>query len=207
MSIDLRRPLVPSMGQHDPLDGLLTCMELRAGLAAPGREATALDLMIDDYRSIGAASDWTTDDPLGIGGLLAGATGLAHLIARDLADDVVLLEQLLHCAAAGLGSFRRRSPLGLPAQHRLAFRELGLAIGLHGVQEIAALWQRDAARLGGAAVELRLRELRASAPLAAGIEDCWLDPTNRAVAAWTSHRDIDEVMLATSLLSPGRLTA
>src|SRR5665647_1548004 len=30
MSIDLMRPLVPSMGQHDPLDGLLTCLDLQS---------------------------------------------------------------------------------------------------------------------------------------------------------------------------------
>ena len=29
MSIDLTRPLVPSMGQHDPLDGLVTYNELQ----------------------------------------------------------------------------------------------------------------------------------------------------------------------------------
>ena len=29
MSIDLTRPLVPSMGQHDPLDGLVTYLELQ----------------------------------------------------------------------------------------------------------------------------------------------------------------------------------
>ena len=29
MSTDLTRPLVPSMGQHDPLDGFVTCNELQ----------------------------------------------------------------------------------------------------------------------------------------------------------------------------------
>ena len=37
MSIDLSRPLVPSMGQHDPLDGLITCLQLQAtACALPG---------------------------------------------------------------------------------------------------------------------------------------------------------------------------
>ena len=30
MSTDLSRALVPSMGQHDPLDGLITCVQLQA---------------------------------------------------------------------------------------------------------------------------------------------------------------------------------
>lgn len=30
MSIDLSSPLVPSMGQHDPLDGLITYLQLQA---------------------------------------------------------------------------------------------------------------------------------------------------------------------------------
>jgi hypothetical protein len=34
MSIDLSRPQVPSMGQHDPLDGYVTCAQLEAGAAA-----------------------------------------------------------------------------------------------------------------------------------------------------------------------------
>jgi hypothetical protein len=30
MSIDLNRPLVPSMGQHDPLDGYVTSVKFKA---------------------------------------------------------------------------------------------------------------------------------------------------------------------------------
>lgn len=29
MSVDLTRPLVPSMGHHDPLDGLITALQLQ----------------------------------------------------------------------------------------------------------------------------------------------------------------------------------
>ena len=36
MSIDLSRPLVASMGQHDPLDGFVTCAELDATACALG---------------------------------------------------------------------------------------------------------------------------------------------------------------------------
>ncbi len=30
MSIDLKRPLIPSMGQHDPLDGYITYNEIQS---------------------------------------------------------------------------------------------------------------------------------------------------------------------------------
>ena len=36
MSIDLSRPLTPSMGQHDPLDGLITYQQLQAGIGRFG---------------------------------------------------------------------------------------------------------------------------------------------------------------------------
>ena len=44
MSIDLSRPLVPSMGHHDPLDGLITCHELRAALRREPQRPAGLDL-------------------------------------------------------------------------------------------------------------------------------------------------------------------
>jgi hypothetical protein len=88
----------------------------------------------------------------------------------------------------------------------LAFREFGLAIGLHAVPRIAALWEHDRARLGGTAVESRLDDLRRRIPFGAAIERDWLDPRNRDAPSWTSHLDINEVMLATSLLPDGYLT-
>jgi hypothetical protein len=200
MSIDLARPLVPTMGHHDALDGLLACMELRVaatGLPAP-RDLGALDAAIADLRAIAAGADWTTDDPLGIGGLLTGAHALAQWIARGRADDGALLGRLLQCAAAGLDLLQRRSPLRLPPAQRLAFRELGLAIGLRAAARLPDL------RLPAAAAGARL--LR-HVPLADAIEACWIEPAHRAVPSWTGHRDIDDVMLATALLPDGYLQA
>jgi hypothetical protein len=37
MSVDLSRPLVPAMGQHDPLDGFVTYSELQAAVGEPER--------------------------------------------------------------------------------------------------------------------------------------------------------------------------
>ena len=58
--------------------------------------------------------------------------------------------------------------LGSPADHRLAFRELGLAIGL-------------------------------------AAESFWLLPEHRQVRTWLDHEDINDVMLATSLVPEGFL--
>jgi len=37
-------------------------------------------------------------------------------------------------------------------------------------------------------------------PLAAHIEETWLDPAAQSVESWTDHLDINSVMLATSLV-------
>src|SRR5687767_15529298 len=68
MSIDLDRPLVPSMGQHDPLDGLVTYAQLRETATALGRpsEVRSLDARIGSFASILDARDLGTEDPLGL---------------------------------------------------------------------------------------------------------------------------------------------
>jgi hypothetical protein len=202
-SIDLRRPLVPAMGQHDPLDGLLVYRELRAAA-----DTARLDAMIADFREIAAAIDPGSEDPLGLGGLLCGAYALAQLRARGDRDpeDTALLQRMLESAAAGVARLRASAALALPARHRLAFRELGLAIGLHAVPRLRALWERDRARLGGAAIAGSLDDLGRHADLAAAIEDEWSDPRHRDAPAWNAHVDIDEVMLATALMPDGYLT-
>jgi hypothetical protein len=42
--------------------------------------------------------------------------------------------------------------------------------------------------------------------LASTIEDFWLTPDNRQTGIWTEHCDINEVMLATSLMPEGFLS-
>ena len=51
----------------------------------------------------------------------------------------------------------------------------------------------------------RLQELKAYLPLREAIEDFWRDPANRQGETWNEHRDINEVMLATSLAPDGYL--
>jgi hypothetical protein len=51
MSIDLSRPLVPVMGQHDPLDGYVTCLQLRATASASSAPAPSPALEAETARS------------------------------------------------------------------------------------------------------------------------------------------------------------
>ncbi len=73
MSIDLSRPLVPSMGQHDAVDGFVTYLEVDAALSdlvqPPSR--TDLSAEITDIASMCRRSQLLTDDALGLGGLLS----------------------------------------------------------------------------------------------------------------------------------------
>lgn len=216
MSIDLRRPLVPSMGHHDPLDGLVTGLELRAVAdgAFEGMEARGLDGVIADLRSMCSGRDWTTSDPLGLGGLLADAHRLAGLAdGVDEAGDT-LVSHLLGDAAAGLDAFLSTRPFHAPAWRRLAFRELGLAIGLHAVERLEMALESGArkrgtqmsgARVSAARMSAALAVLRRQVPLARELEQFWLDPEHQAVASWTEHIDINAVMLATSLVPGGYL--
>lgn len=196
LSVDLSRALVPSMGQHDPLDGYVTCKELDAtgtvlapgvGPRLTGAEAE-LAGMIDRQRL-------ATSDPLGIGGLLTDACALAQV---DPGDE--LLPWLLDAAARGLQHYLGEASLRAPAHRRLAFRELGLAIGLAAVPTIrAALADIDLTSAGA------LAELTRCTPLAEEIEAFWLRPEHRESSTWMAHLDIDEVMLATSLAPEGFL--
>jgi hypothetical protein len=81
---------------------------------------------------------WTTDDALGIGGLLISAYRMARLIAKNGFTRTGLLAAVLDDALTGLGYFVANSPLNLSSGNRLAFRELALAIGL---QAVGRLWQ------------------------------------------------------------------
>jgi hypothetical protein len=205
MSIDLARPLVLGMGQHDPLDGLLTFRELAAAARRAGlvEEAQMLDLSLADMRALCMGGEWTTADPLGLGGLLCDAWRLAQLLPEE-ASDASLLPQLLGASVAGLELVALRRDAGLhgPAAQRLAFRELGLAIGLHAVP----LLEERASRLaGGRELARFVAALRPHVPLAGELERFWLDPASQAAHSWRAHQDINAVMLATSLVPEGFL--
>jgi hypothetical protein len=121
-----------------------------------------------------------TADPLGIGGLLVDAYRL-HQLGREPA----LRDAILVAARAGLAHYDKRGEVRRPAVQRLAFRELGLAIGLAAVERMEV---GDFARF---------------MPLRDAIIELW--PAHREDPTYLEHQDINDVMLATSLLPNGFL--
>ena len=210
MSIDLSYPLVPSMGQHDPLDGFITYHQLQATAAKDPERAMWPDLSaeIADIASICEGKRWVTDDPLGIGGLLCDAFRVAQLIVKKNFEKTDLLEILLEDALLGQEACVRTNTLKLPADYRLAFRELGLSIGLRAVKKLQGLIEENPAIFNQQnSQHSRIETLVRYAPLAETIERFWLEPRKRKTNTWTEHRDINMVMLATSLAPDGYLSA
>jgi len=260
MRVDLSAPLVPSMGQHDPLDGLLTCLALEQTTRALARishhpsTATAQWHALTGFRSVGVldiesamparssvakathaaplnrlatnrgekcglgvddltlkkeitlleemceGQQWATADVLGIGGLLTDCWRLAKLQAGGIDSDALELPALLEDAARSMAALLQQDPFRLPRQYRLAFRELGLAIGLAALPALEKLGAQDASALAGdASVETLTQRLRRVEPLAETIVAFWLQPDNRDYPGWRDHLDINRVMLATSL--------
>lgn len=185
-SVDLSRPLVPSMGQHDPLDGLVTCRQLDATAAALGIRGArpTLERAIEDFAQMLDPGALETDDLLGLGGLLADASRLAQI-----GGDDVLLATVIDAAEEGLRWIAMRRDLHEPLDRRLAFRELGLAIGLSAV--------------AGFDGDPRFAPVARFAPLRREIEDVWCATDSRRTALWLEHEDIDDVMLATALVPEG----
>ncbi|MCK4379147.1 MAG: hypothetical protein KAW01_07375, partial [Deltaproteobacteria bacterium] len=138
MSIDLSRPLVTSMGQHDALDGLITYHQLAATAANDPARSTQLDLKAEivDAMSMCKSINWVTDDPLGMGGLLTDACTLTQLIIKSNLSLHDLLSEILSAAKNGLESFVLTDTLRYPPDYRLAFRELGLSIGLQAIEKM-----------------------------------------------------------------------
>jgi len=211
MSTDLSRPLVPYMGQHDPLDGFITCTQLEATAAQLSSTAAGprLEPALSDFAAMLEVGDVHTADPLGLGGLLSDACRVAQLAARGAFEGGSLLEHLLAAAQEGLVLYARRGDCRQPASRRLAFRELGLAIGLFALEPLRKEVEGAQGDRRGALARPELRaHIQALAPqiaLGAALVSFWLAPDHRQPRTWSEHRDINEVMLATSLIPEGFL--
>jgi len=205
MSIDLSRPLVSSMGQHDALDGVVTFALLRWSATELGVAGQGPDLAKEERALIRISEGltWTTADPLGLGGLLADAAWTAQLSALGALDGA-LLPRLLAATLPGLG--RVASLLGGDTSGRLAFRELGLAIGLEAPPVVAPALEAHPERFPRLEESsLLLREVEEHHSLGPTIRSVWLDSRNQRSPAWREHLDINAVMLAASLLPDGVL--
>jgi len=205
MSIDLSRPLVDSMGQHDPLDGLITYQQLEVAIKLFPEipeipEISDLKSEIEDMVAMCAGVNWSTEDSLGIGGLLTDAYRLVQLIDSHNLRETARLESVLHDIDLGMQTFVMHNPLNLTAEHRLAFRELGLAIGLQTIDRMqAAIAQHPGDFTNVDQLSATLTNLSRFYPVYDFIKDFWLDSGHRSVSTWREHADINNVMLATCL--------
>ena len=207
MSIDLSYPLVPSMGLHDPLDGLITYSQLQTATEDPEKSTEDLRAEVADMADMCKGKSWATDDPLGIGGLLSDAFRMAQLMMKGYFAQTGLLGDLLDASLVGLRAFAKEDPLKLPADYRLAFRELGLSIGLGVVERLPKLVEQNEHTFGrDHDLKVRVKALKQYELLKESIENFWLQPENQEAESWIAHRDINMVMLATSLSPDGYLT-
>ncbi len=209
MSIDLSRPLVPSMGHHDPLDGYVTALQLQATAGQLGDAAREPDLA-DEIASFASMvegrRDWATTDPLGLGGLLGDAFRVEQLTRQGTFAGGELLENLLAASLEGLGRYGRQGELRRPAGARLAFRELGLAIGLAAAERMRRHLADEPEPLSEhPALARQLEALGRHLSLGAEVVSFWRDPAHRETRTWKDHLDINEVMLATALAPEGYL--
>jgi hypothetical protein len=207
MSIDLSYPLVPSMGHHDPLDGLITYHQIQAtGIELFNVSGPDLDAEISDMEALCQGKNWVTNDPLGLGGLLCNAYTILQLMVQNPLTGTGLLQDLLESSLASLNTYLLDRFLSFPVEYRLAFRELGMAIGLHAVERIDGLMEEKPDVFHkNHPVYSQIKDLRRFARLGEAIEEFWLDSRNRTAKTWTEHQDINRVMLATCLVPDGYL--
>lgn len=195
MSIDLSRPLVPSMGLHDPLDGLVTYLEL----SIDDPEDRGLSSEIEDLKELSSEIDLTTYDPLGAGELSSTAYILAKVVSRGRRELIGLLMKVLNAAFLSLEFSLATGFLKLPADMRLAFREFGLSIGLKAAEKLLSLIEANEMLKGHEEVYSLAKSLVSYRRIADKIESFWLKPSSMESRLWVEHRDINMVMLATSL--------
>lgn len=201
MSIDLSYPLVPSMGQHDPLDGFVTHNELQISSKEFNKpNIPKLDKEILEMRDICRGMNWTTNDPLGIGGLLFDAGRIAQFIINAKIDYNDLLELILNSAIIGMNSFVKSNSLRVPPDYRLAFRELGLSIGIESVKRLQKWYNNNENSFKrNTSVPEIISALMNYSSLGDAIENFWIQSQNRQFGSWAEHREINMIMLATSL--------
>lgn len=131
LSIDMNRPVVPSEGNLDPYDGLVTVRLVRAAAADPGAVLAAEEA---DFEEMVAAKyhRYTSTDPLDLG----EALWLTHWAAEE-----PWAAEVARRSAAGLDALWNDGYFREPAGFRLAFRELGTTLGVQVNAAAGAAWR------------------------------------------------------------------
>jgi len=202
MSIDLKRPLITSMGQQDPIDGYLTYKETETISAL--FDGQKFEREIKEISGICSKMDLETNDPLGIGGLLSDAVRTTQLMIYGTINKPEILDDILESTLMGIVSYIGTGQLSLTPDYRLAFRELGLSIGLKGLK-IIEICIKDHPELFTSKHKTLLKQLKNYQYISKDIDEFWLNPINQKSINWKEHQDINTVMLATSLYPEGFL--
>ena len=203
MSTDLSRPLVPAMGLHDALDGFITFREVQYAITKisghPG--VNELSQASEALFALCQHGEWTTGDPLGVGGLLFDACRLCQLMDQEQPRELRLLEEVMQGCRNGLMVMLDLGYLKRPAPHRLAFRDLGLAIGLRALPIIAKAVEKKRSTFGSRPSLPRTVDLLLPyQSLSDEIVDLWLPHAEHPDQSWKAHQDINDVMLATAII-------
>eukprot|EP00761_Pharyngomonas_kirbyi_P006474 gb/GECH01006481.1/.p1 GENE.gb/GECH01006481.1/~~gb/GECH01006481.1/.p1 ORF type:complete len:425 (+),score=99.91 gb/GECH01006481.1/:1-1275(+) len=217
MNVDLTQPMVTSQGHHDPLDGYISLLELSHGTSQDSHNhCFRLDDELETFRWMCQDHSWSTSDPLGIGCLLTDSYRLyQHLqeapssfsSTKDFDHD--LLKQMIRDANRSLETEFSFRQFELPSEVRLAFRELGLAIGLQAVAKMAQK-EDDAPKTKklfahDSQSRETLQRLARFVPRSEQLIEFWRHSKPRSVDTWIEHQDINDVMLATALIPSGFL--
>ena len=175
---------------------------MRLGKMPINARGTDLSAAIKSLSALCQHRDWATDDPLGIGGLLFDACRICQLPGEERFSDVRLLEEVIDACRNGLTAFLVSRHLNLPVSHRLAFRELGLAIGLRALPIIADADQKRQKRDSGAGLRYDgpLNSFCYTDRLSRRSSVLWMSHAQRHDESWQAHQNINDVMLATALM-------
>ena len=182
-------------GLHDASDGYITLLgETQHALATIQDHPEGDDLTpaIETLSALCQHKDWTTWP---CGPLFDGGTPLP--INWRQSTDIRLLEEEArrHGLAALLLASRY---LDRPTAHRLAFRELGLAIGRARCRSSPDDQRQQLVRILLIAQDHRVPSAIWS--LGEHIIGVWLPQANHQDESWRAHEDINDVMLATALI-------
>jgi hypothetical protein len=111
-----------------------------------------------------------------------------------------MLSTLLGSAKDGMDAFSLTDTLSHPAEYRLAFRELALAIGLQTIDKMMLMIKQHPGSFPGQQLLIsQLADFSLHLSLMKKIKMFWLTAINQQSNTWTDHIDINSVMLATTM--------
>ena len=157
-------------------------------------------------QEISKGKEWATHDPLGLGGLLSDAYRLVQIVDMGNSIYKYLLRDTMEDSGMGLAFYSKTNHLKVPADYRLAFRELGLAIGLKAIgrmEDFVNGHPDSFVPLNQWA--LRIESLKEYEKLIGVIEKFWMMPENQQSESWKEHENINMVMMGTNLAPDGFL--